>query len=349
MDFLQMKYMVAIAESESMTKAAQALHVSQSALSLSYKRLEAELGVKLFLRDGRTLQLTPLGKKFRDKARVILGMVEELEKEMTQKKLLSFHSEVGDFTNEAAMLFLNFYPAVEIHEVRENADNTIKAVLDGESPFAVTCQDYTGDSLISELILDEPMYAFVNEKSPLAQCSSLTMEDFRDKPLIIQQEDYSIAKVMLSFFSRAGILPGRRFFVNDPEAMSLTVYNGAGQTFIPESIVNLWRRAPVVMAPGTKMIPMEEEYCHRQVFLTYSRGGARPELAQRYMDFLRQFGYLTQRLADIPNPMEMSNYAKKYWPQFLENAGQGEPPRFACCEELDDAKIEDLPDLFVTC
>lgn len=334
MDFLQMKYMVAISESESMTKAAQELHVSQSALSLSYKRLEAELGVKLFLRDGRTLQLTPAGKKFRDKARVILGMVEELELEMTQKKMLSIYSEVGDFTNEASMLFLNFYPEAEIHEIRENAEITIKAVLDGECTFAVTCHDHSSDSLISELILDEPMYAFVNENSPLARRSTLTMEDFKDKPLIIQREDYSIARVMLSFFSLAGVLPGRRFFVNDPESMSLTVYNGAGQTFIPESIVNLWRRAPVVMAPGTKMIPMEEDYCRRQAYLTYQRGGTRPELAQRYMDFLRKFGYLTQRLADIPNPMEMANYAEKYWPQFLPKSEQGRVPQFVGAEEL---------------
>ena len=50
MDLLQLKYVVAIAESDSVTQAAERLHVSQSALSLSYKRLQEELGVQLFRR-----------------------------------------------------------------------------------------------------------------------------------------------------------------------------------------------------------------------------------------------------------------------------------------------------------
>lgn len=52
MDLLQLKYVVAIAESDSVTQAAERLHVSQSALSLSYKRLQEELGVQLFRRQG---------------------------------------------------------------------------------------------------------------------------------------------------------------------------------------------------------------------------------------------------------------------------------------------------------
>ena len=63
MDLLQMRYVTAIAGLGSMTKAAETLHVSQSALSLSCKRLEEELGVKLFVRDGRYLKLTEAGKK----------------------------------------------------------------------------------------------------------------------------------------------------------------------------------------------------------------------------------------------------------------------------------------------
>ena len=57
MDLLQLKYVVAIAESDSVTQAAERLHVSQSALSLSYKRLQEELGVQLFRRQGRRLVL----------------------------------------------------------------------------------------------------------------------------------------------------------------------------------------------------------------------------------------------------------------------------------------------------
>lgn len=318
MDLLQMKYVVAISENESMTRAAQQLHISQSALSLSYKRLEEELGVKLFIRNGRTLRLTTAGKKFRDKAQLILDMVGELEQEMTEKNILEFSSEVGDFTNEASMLYNSFFPDIEIFETRENATETLRAVKDGDVPFAVTCRDCSDEILVSELILDEPMYAFVNARSSIANMEVLTMEQFQDKPLIIQRDDYAIAGVMLSFFEQAGMLPGRRHFVNDPESMTLSVFNNKGQTFIPESIVHMWMRVPFAINTGTKMIPMAEDFCRRQIYLTHHRFTSKSPLVQRYMEYLRNFGFLVQRIRDIPTDQELVNYAEKYWPEFSE-------------------------------
>lgn len=72
MDLLQLKYVVAIAESDSVTQAAERLHISQSALSLSYKRLQEELGVQLFQRQGRRLVLTDAGTFFCRTASMIL-------------------------------------------------------------------------------------------------------------------------------------------------------------------------------------------------------------------------------------------------------------------------------------
>lgn len=327
MDYLQMKYVVAIAESESMTKAAQQLHVSQSALSLSYKRLEDELGVKLFLRNGRTLRLTTAGKKFRDKARVILELVAELEQEMTEKNILEFSSELGDFTNEASMLYNCFFPELEIFESRENAENTLRSVRDGEVPFALTCRDCSDDVLISELIMEEPMYAFVNARAPVASRTHITMEDFAGKSLIIQQDDYSISSVMLSFFEKAEVAPGRRHFVNDPESMTLSVYNNKGQTFIPESIVNMWERTGFALHAGTKTIPMEESFCRRQIYLTSHRQPSKSAVVNRYMEYLRHFGALAQRLHDIPSPREFELYAKLNWPEFYSIISQNCPER----------------------
>ena len=83
MDLLQLKYVVAIAESDSVTQAAERLHVSQSALSLSYKRLQEELGVQLFRRQGRRLVLTDAGTFFYRNASMILGQLDKLAYDMS--------------------------------------------------------------------------------------------------------------------------------------------------------------------------------------------------------------------------------------------------------------------------
>lgn len=312
MDLLQMKYVIAIAEHESMTKAAEELHVSQSALSLSYKRLEEELGVRLFQRDGRTLQLTLAGRYFCDKSREILKLVGELQQRMAAEDSLEYTSELGDFSNEARMLYGRFYPDRKILEMRHNAAETMRVLRSGAAAFALTCYDKTDNDVISELILEEPMYGFVSTASPLSECGVLFMNQICDKPLITQQQDFSIANVMVEFFEKSGLYTPARHFVTDPESMSLTVFNGFGYTFIPESIVNMWKRSPFEMSPGTKMIPMAEPYCKRRVYLTYMRHAPKTELTTQYMEYLRHFGALTQRLHDIPQVEEMEKYAEKY-------------------------------------
>ena len=333
MDLLQLKYVVAIAEAESMTQAAEQLHISQSALSLSYKRLEEELGVKLFRREGRKLQLTESGQHFCNKATEILKKVSALEQDMhrwqeNEEQTIVYSSEAGDFSNEAKMLFNTFFPELQLMELRDNAKETLRMVKNSNVPFALTCYDLSDEDLVSELLIDEPMYAFVGELSPLAQFQTLSMEQFEGKPLITQRADFSISRVMVSFFETLGLSIGRRHYVNDPESMALTVYNGLGNTFIPETVVNLWKRSPFAMAPGTKMIPVEDDFCRRKVYLTWHRTAPKTPVTLQYMEYLRHFGKLAQRLHDVPNPMEMEAYMQKYYPDFCRDGHNGTPPNF---------------------
>lgn len=333
MELLHLKYVVAIAESESMTKAADQLHVSQSALSLSYRRLEEELGVKLFRREGRTLQLTEPGRHFCAKATEILKKAAELSNDMLQWheaeiSSVAYSSEAGDFTNEAKMLYNAFFPERQLVEFRDNSRDTLRQLRSGSIAFAVTCCDCTEDELVSQKIMTESMYAFVNEHSPLSRMDRIRLEQLSAFPLITQREDYSISRVMMGFFETAGIPIGRRHYVGDPESMALTVYNGLGNTFIPETIVNLWRRAPFAMAPCTRMIPVEEPFCQRTLYLTWNLSTPRTPLADHYMEFLRHFGRLAQRIRNIPNPMEMETYTKKYWSEFCPGRSTGPNPTF---------------------
>lgn len=82
MELRQMRHFIAVAEHENFTRAAQSMHIVQSALSTSIKQLEEELGTPLFIRSTRQVRLTMAGKVFLDYARTIGAFVEKASQEV---------------------------------------------------------------------------------------------------------------------------------------------------------------------------------------------------------------------------------------------------------------------------
>ncbi len=321
MDLLQLKYIVAIAESDSMTQAAERLRVSQSALSLSYKRLEEELGLRLFYRNGRKLALTEAGTYFCRNASVILGLMDKLAYDMSTirggpDKGIVYTSEAGEFTNEARLHYVRWFPEREISELRETTRETLESLRRGRASFAITYEDNTDDFLVSELLLEEPMYAFVNAESPLAAYTALTMEQLRSMPFVCQREEYTVAQIMRRFYTHSSTMPGRIHYVTDPEAMAMSIYNDMGVSFVPESVVGLWTKAEYDIAPGTKRIPMVNKICRRSLYLTYPRAESFPEATAHYMEYIRRFSAITSMLCSFPLRQELLQYLEQVWPEF---------------------------------
>ena len=333
MDLLQIKYVITITECGSMTKAAQQLHVSQSALSLSCKRLEEELGTKIFQRQGRNLELTEAGMRFCEQGREILRLSSSLETEMakfnaSRVPVVTYTSELGDFSTEAQKLYRSFFPDIQLAELRDNAQVTIDQIIKGIAAFAITAHDHTDDVLESRPLYEEPMYLFVKDDSPLTEYDIINMKQLEGETLITQRHDYSIAEVMMGFYTEAGIRPGSRYYVSDPESMFLSVHGGFGIAFVPESIVNLWKLAPIDLAPGTKKIPVAEDFCSRRIYLTYLRESQLSENAKHFMNFLVHYAELMKELHNVPNPIQMEKYLNENWPAFSAALGAGPKPDY---------------------
>ena len=82
MELLQLKYFLAVAESEHMTNTAKQLHIAQPALTQSIHRLEQELGVSLFERAGRGIRLSPAGAYVRDRVKPAMETLENVVRDV---------------------------------------------------------------------------------------------------------------------------------------------------------------------------------------------------------------------------------------------------------------------------
>ena len=101
MDIRVLRYFIAAAETENITKAAELLHITQPTLSRQFMDLEEELGHKLFIRSNRKLRLTTKGQLFYTRAKDIVDLCDRTKREiieedevMTKVRLIYQHDEI---------------------------------------------------------------------------------------------------------------------------------------------------------------------------------------------------------------------------------------------------------------
>ena len=86
MELYHLRYVIALAEKQNFSKAADELFITQPTLSQQIKKLEDNLGIQIFYRTTKTVTLTQDGKEFVDKARTVMKSYEELETWIKEKQ-----------------------------------------------------------------------------------------------------------------------------------------------------------------------------------------------------------------------------------------------------------------------
>lgn len=319
MDYLQMLYAVTIADSASMTKAAEKLSLSQSTLSLSYRRLEEELGVTLFRKEGRRLVLTPEGKLFCEEAREILERVDALKQHMAalgseKNRTIVLCTEAIDFSNEAIKLFSTAYQDITIRQIQGTISEIKDMLHSGQVEIAVTLSDLTDDTVTSSLLLDEPMYVMLPPSMAQEDPGGISMKELAGLPLVTQTEGYGISSLVRSFYERAGIRPGKVREVREQENITIQTINDYGVGFLPESVANSTVPRAMFRAVDSSPLPVTEDYCRRQVYLTTVNTSRNSTPASGLLAFFRDFGHFASEYRRYPDPEEVTvagNYILK--------------------------------------
>ena len=205
MELRTLRYFLAAAQEENITRAAYILHVTQPTLSRQIMDLERELGVTLTLRGKNGLKLTEDGIFFRQRAQEIVELADRLEKNFAERQndisgmvVIGASEAVGGQT--LAKLINKFsgkYPAVQFTLYNETVDN-IRDRLDKGlvdiglllEPIDVTKYDYV------RLNQQDTWGLLVREDHPLNEKTSLTAEDVAPYPLILPLRENIRAEIL---------------------------------------------------------------------------------------------------------------------------------------------------------
>lgn len=205
MELRTLRYFLAAAQEENITKAAEILHLTQPTLSRQIMDLERELGVTLILRGKNGLTLTDEGIFFRQRAQEIVELADRLEKNFAQRQnhisgmVVIGASEVAGSQTLAKLIkeFSERYPAVQFTLYNETVDNIKDRLEKGLvdiglllEPIDVTRYDYV------RLARQDTWGLLVREDHPLAEQESLTAEEAASCPLLLPLRENIRAEIL---------------------------------------------------------------------------------------------------------------------------------------------------------
>jgi DNA-binding transcriptional LysR family regulator len=233
------EYVAAVARHGSLSAAAQALNVSQPALSNALTRIEAQLDQPLFLRRrGAPLALTPQGRDFAARAQVLLEMAGQLEAKdqftpVEQQLCLGCFVDLAPFWLAPALQILReALPGVRVSFRVEPFEPLISALNKGDIDLAVTYDLGLDASFERRELTRMRPFALMAPGHPLAIAPQVSLRQLAEHPLILSDEGLSVQH-MLSLFKSAGLAPKVRHRAATLELMrSLAAHNeGVGVSY----------------------------------------------------------------------------------------------------------------------
>ncbi len=185
-----LKSFVVLAEELHFGRASLRLHVSQPALTKQIKRLEAEIGGRLFERTTGRVQLTPAGDALKDRSRVLVteaAAVEAFAKRAIQGNLgrlrIGFGiAAIGDLLPRAVIAFRKSYPGISLEMQDLGSRNQLEAVLDGSLDVGFVRMPISNPRLESTVVLHEEMLMAV----PAARFKQpVGLRSLQDEPFVL--------------------------------------------------------------------------------------------------------------------------------------------------------------------
>src|SRR5262249_18475886 len=238
----QLQFFVAVAEQGSVSRAAQSLSISQSSVTEAIKELESDLGVSLFERHPRGLNITHKGHQFLRHATTILAGVSdarrsfEAETAVGGRLALGVTSLVAGYVlSDILARYRRAFPGVEVTATEDNGDYLEHLLIGGELDVAVMVISNLRDrmALQAEIIEVSAYRLWLPLGHHLAGADIIGIQDIAREPLIMLTVD-EIAEDTGKLLMALGARPHVAFRTRSVEAVRSLVATGAGIALLPD-------------------------------------------------------------------------------------------------------------------
>lgn len=259
MNLRDLQYLIAVAETGHFGKAAKRCFVSQPTLSSQIKKLEDHLGVKVFERTNRSVNITPVGEKIIEHARKSIEQAEAIDQiARAHRDPLAGILRVGAIPTLSPYLtplilapLIKNYPQLELVLTEETTSTLEERLRNHDIDVALLATPLKEEGLVEQQLFDEPFWLIHPKGHPLYTKEEITRADLADLDILLLSEIHCLSKQVMKVCRlkerREGIMESLGAFTL--ETLVQLVSAGYGCTLVPAlSVHGGWMSASGVIA-----------------------------------------------------------------------------------------------------
>ena len=291
LELRHLRLVLAIAETGSVTRAAERLHLTQSAVSHQLRDIEDKLGAQLFLRSGKRMLIAAAGERVLESARRILGEIECIESDIAgvagtgPEGLLRLTTECYTcyhWLPDVLTAYRAECPRVEVRVVPEFTRRPYRALAAGEVDVAIVSRERENRHIGYTPLFQDEFVAVMRPDHPLAGRPYARPSDFEGEPLVLYTMPDESSTLLHEILRPAGVRPGPIVRVQLTEAIIELVKAGVGMTALAQ-----WSVAPHVAAGTLATIPLRKNGYRRTWQAAISTRTTAPSHVTTFLRLLR--------------------------------------------------------------
>lgn len=274
MELNQLRCFLHVAQTQHITRSAEQLHITQPALSKVISRLEADLGVKLFEREGKHIYLNEAGKAavaYIERALQTLGDMQTHLADYAGGQqghitiATSYPSRTPDWLLECLTGFMRTHPAVSVSQQQMNPIQLQNALEARQIDIAISTTPIESPNIRWEQLFTERLGVIMSRGNPLAEKPVLSMGDLADQKFLCNNANSDVHHLTYTFCGRAGFVPQIYYEGDFPELIGQAISRGTGVSFIAEPRHQKQSGRPDAQDWEHNIVfrPVDAEYCKR--------------------------------------------------------------------------------------
>jgi LysR family transcriptional regulator, hydrogen peroxide-inducible genes activator len=295
MEFHQLRYFCAVARSGNFTRAAEAEYVSQPSLSQQIRKLEDELGARLFDRFPRSAKLTQFGHTFLPKAQAILRQTGEAKTEIrelagleTGEVTLGTIPTIGPYLLPSILRRISRrHRGISVRVVEEVTQEILERLHNGRIDIAVLAMPVGGHELVCQELLREKMYAALSSDHPLAHRKTIDLGDISRESFLLLKEGHCFRDNVITACRHSRLLPNIVFESGQFATILAMISAGSGVSVVPQMAIEKRSRC--------RFVAIQDKHAYRRVGLVQLRNRFRTRAHQIVVEEIKRASRALQK------------------------------------------------------